>query len=240
MKRRNTKPVLLPLWATEARAGPKLEARAHLLEAAATAFMRGGYAGTTLDDVARIDAVTKGQICRYHRSKIDLYFNVVVGAFFMINERVRPVALQTDQPVDQRLHRMACEHATVVMTKFSFQKAALDAARHRLHADASLRQHRAMARILRFRREYHGLVQQTIAEGVEAAAFEVTSVLLATRAMLGALNWLTVWYAPERSPTPAYHETIAVQTASRAAGDCRGGRDERSPARSRQYQKHAE
>jgi AcrR family transcriptional regulator len=210
---RETARIRLPLWATEARAGAKLDARLHLLDAAARAFMRGGYAGTTLDDVARANEVTKGQIYHYYRSKIDLYFDVVVAAFFMVNEQVQPVAARNDWPADRRLHGMAHAHAMVVMTKLPYQKVALDAAQHRPHANASLRQHRAMERIVRLRREYQTMVEQTVGDGMQSGVFAAPSAVLATRAVLGALNWLTVWYDPSRSSGRADDEAIAEQTA---------------------------
>jgi AcrR family transcriptional regulator len=213
MKRETKNPALLPLWVTEARAGPKLEARAQLLEAAATAFMRSGYRGTKLDDIAALNAVTKGQIYHYYRSKLDLYFDVVIGAFFLINEKVRPIVDEVDRPADERLHRLTYEHAMVVMTKFSFHKVALDALQHGMLADSSFQQHRAMQRVLEFRRDYQSLVERLIAEGIASGVFEADSVLLATRAALGALNWLTVWYDPQRSTTAARQGEIAQQTA---------------------------
>src|SRR3546814_19150387 len=48
--------------------------------------MERGYAATTLDDIAALLGNTKGQIYHYYRSKLDLYFDVAVGALYMLNE----------------------------------------------------------------------------------------------------------------------------------------------------------
>lgn len=208
-KRNKGQARLEPLWETEARAGPKMEARAHLLQAAASAFTERGYAATTLDHVAEKLGTTKGQIYHYYRSKVDLYYDVVVGAFFMINERVAPIADLPDVDVRERLRRLAHAHAVVIITTFSFQRVALEATQHQLIATLSSRQERAMSRITLLSDEYEATVSRLIAEGAASGAFEVVTVPLATKAVLGALNWLTVWFDPKISRNEATADRIA-------------------------------
>src|SRR5260370_29427737 len=106
--------------------------------------MKGGYSDTTLDDVAAITGMTKGQIYHYYRSKIDLFFDVVVGAFFILNAEVRPIAERDDLDPRSRLHQIAFRHAMVMMATFPFQKVALEAAQHRVPPGSSASQLRAM------------------------------------------------------------------------------------------------
>jgi len=213
-KRKKTKPNLQPLWETEARAGPKMEARAHLLEAAAGAFMERGFAATTLDHVALLLGTTKGQIYHYYRSKNDLYFDVVVGAFFMVNDTTGPAAEQSGVRATTRLFDVAKAHAITIMRNFSFQRVALEATQHQLIAQLSARQDRAMRRILHFRDQYENLLSNLIAEGVRTGEFEVASVPLATKAVLGSLNWLTVWFDPKKSKIHQSENEIATGLAN--------------------------
>jgi AcrR family transcriptional regulator len=208
-KREKGRPRLEPLWETEARAGPKMEARAHILQGAASAFTERGYAATTLDHVAEKLGTTKGQIYHYYRSKVDLYYDVVVGAFFMINEKVAPIADLSDLDVRERLRRLAHAHAVVIINTYSFQRVALEATQHQLIASLSSRQERAMSRILRLNDEYEATVSRIIAEGAATGAFEVVTVPLATKAVLGALNWLTVWFDPKKPRNEATYDRIA-------------------------------
>lgn len=212
-KTKRSESSLEPLWETEARAGPKLEARAKLLEAAATAFMEGGYAETTLDDVAAITGMTKGQIYHYYRSKIDLYFDVVVGAFFILNEAVRPIAEQEDLDPRTKLRRIAYKHTMVLTETFAFQKVALEAAQHRFHPGSSERQSRAMERMLQFRSEYEDLIVRVLKDGRAAGQFHIESVSVTAKAVLGTLNWLLVWYDPKRSPREEDRIPIAERHA---------------------------
>src|SRR3546814_16938968 len=87
------------VWESEARFSRKKEVRARILEAAAGAFMERGYAATTLDDIAALLGNTKGQIYHYYRRKLDLYFDVAVGAPYMINASFgEPVAGDGTRP----------------------------------------------------------------------------------------------------------------------------------------------
>lgn len=211
--RRKGKAKLLPLWETEARSGPKMEARAHVLEAAAAAFMKSGYAATTLDDVADRLGTTKGQIYHYYRSKMDLYFDVAVGAFFMINDKASPLADLPGVGAAERLRRVAEAHALVIVSTFPFQRVALEAMQHQMIGQPTPRQHRAMARILHFRDEYEKVIARLISEGAAAGEFEVLSVEFATQAVLGSINWLTIWFDPNRSDGPEDRAAIAARIA---------------------------
>jgi AcrR family transcriptional regulator len=205
---------LQPLWETEARSGPKMEARAHVLEAAAAAFMERGYAATTLDDVAAILGTTKGQIYHYYRSKMDLHFDVVVGAFFMLADKTNPIFEMTELAVPERLRRVAATHALVILTNFPFQRVALEAMQHQLIDQLTPRQERAMSRILQFRDDYERSVTALIAEGVASGEFETGSVEFAAKAVLGSLNWLTVWFDPKRPVTAEQRGRIADRIAA--------------------------
>jgi len=200
---------LKPLWESEARSGPKMEARAYLLEAAARAFMERGYSGTTLDHVAAQMGMTKGQIYHYYRSKMDLYFDVVVGAFFMINDATVPIAQQEGVGPAERLRHLAKAYARTAMATFPFQKVALEATQHQLIAQMSPRQDRAMTRILRFRDDFEAMLADLIRQGIEVGEFQVRSVPFAAKAVVGSLNWLTIWFDPKKSNATQSREDIA-------------------------------
>ena len=186
-----------------------MEARAHVLEAAAKAFMERGYSATTLDEVAALLGTTKGQIYHYYRSKVDLYFDVVVGAFFIINDKTGPIARQEGVSALERLRQVAYAHASTVMATFPFQRVALEATQHQLIAQLSPRQDRAMTRILKFRDEFETMVIELIEEGVRAGEFRVPSVPFAAKAVLGSMNWLTVWFDPKKTKSAESQDEIA-------------------------------
>lgn len=175
--------------------------------------MKGGYADTTLDDVAALTGMTKGQIYHYYRSKLDLYFDVVVGAFFILNEAVLPLADQPDADPMSRLRDVAHKHTMVLTETFPFQKVALEATQQRFQRGSTARQARAMERMLQFRAEYEEMMIGLITEGQVTGQFNVKSPSVAAKAILGTLNWLLVWYDPRLSPNDEDRERIAAQAA---------------------------
>ncbi len=52
---------------------PRAARRAQLVEAAATAFLERGFAGTSMDDVAQVAGVSRLMVYRIFESKSDLY-----------------------------------------------------------------------------------------------------------------------------------------------------------------------
>lgn len=213
---------LLPLWETEARSGPKMEARAHILEAAAHAFMERGYAAATLDQVAKRLGTTKGQIYHYYRSKSDLYFDVVVGAHFIVNEKINPIAEMTELAPSERLWRLIHAHALTIMSTYAYQRVALEATQHQLIAELNSRQWRAMERVKKFRDDYEKCVSDIIARGMENGDFARAHSKISTKAVLGSLHWLIVWYDPKRLITASAQHEIAVSTAAFVTAGLRG------------------
>src|SRR3546814_16351358 len=88
--------------------------------------MERGCAATTLDDLAALLGNTKGQIYHYYRSKLDLYFDVAVGALYMINESFgEPVEGDGTRAINwlrQAVHAISLE----IKQHYPFQRVALE------------------------------------------------------------------------------------------------------------------
>lgn len=199
-----------------------MEARAHILEAAAHAFMERGYAAATLDHVAKGLGTTKGQIYHYYRSKSDLYFDVVVGAYFIVNERTTPLVEEPDLAPAELLRNMIHAHALAIMSTFAYQRVALEATQHQLVAKLNARESRAMERVMKFRDDYENRIADIIARGMETGDFARANLKIATKAALGSLHWLIVWYDPTRSSRSSAQHDIAASTAAFVISGLRG------------------
>lgn len=204
---------LLPVWESEARLGPRLERRANVLNAAAEAFVKGGYAGTTLDDVAALLGTTKGQIYHYYRSKSDLFFDVAVGGLFIVWEQARDIAKRNDLSATQRLREVAHAHALSIVKHHAFQRIALEAFQYPISNSISERQQRARQHIAQLRQQYESCLADIIREGIATGEFAAASVEMATNAALGSLNWMTIWFDPERSTSQENATAIAARVA---------------------------
>ena len=62
------------------------------------------------------------------------------------------------------------------------------------------RQDEEWAHIVENRRKYEELFVRVIDEGCEQGAFHSPDPRLSTRGLLGALNWITIWFDPAANP----------------------------------------
>ena len=88
---------------------PRTERRAQLIQAAAAAFARGGFAATGLDDVAVQAGVTRAIIYRHFASKDELYRAVLEETQAGLRSRVGSPDAYTADTV-QALVAAACEN----------------------------------------------------------------------------------------------------------------------------------
>lgn len=191
--------------------------RTEILDAAATVFTRYGYTATTIDDIAERLGATKGRIYHYYRAKADIFVDVIeIGMQDMI-AAVAPIAAATGVRNTDRVWRMAREHALLMMTRNAYQRVAVQSVEmHRLRQRAGTEQ--ALARIIALRDGYEQLFADAVADGIRAGEFRDVDPRLVTKPVLGALNWISIWYDPERDADPA-DETRGSADPDRVADD---------------------
>lgn len=177
-----------------ARPGAPDEVRAEILMAAATAFMQRGYAATSIDDVADSLGGSKGRIYHYYRSKTDLFIDIHLESLRILLERVGGLAARTDLTPDRRLYAMCREHAIVFMTTIAYQKSTILGLNRFLLSITAPYQDDATRRVQQLRDQYEQLFVSTVAEGIDAGYFKPLDARLATKPLLGALNWANIWY----------------------------------------------
>ncbi|MEY9860068.1 AcrR family transcriptional regulator [Catenulispora sp. GAS73] len=88
---------------------PRTERRAQLIQAAATAFAREGYASTGLEDVALQAGVTRAIIYRHFASKHELYLAVLDDTQARMRSRIGTPDAYTPDTVED-LVAAACEN----------------------------------------------------------------------------------------------------------------------------------
>jgi AcrR family transcriptional regulator len=184
-----------------------------VLDAAAAVFSRLGYDGSSIDDVADELGATKGRVYHYFRSKADLLLGVLtVGAQRLIN-LIRPIAQDMSLAPQDKLRRMARAHAMTMMTEHAYHRVGLQAF-DQLFAKGP--RQAEWETVLELRGEYEQLYLSVVEEGQAAGAFAEANPRVVVRGLLGALNWLTVWYRPATVPVTAPRlsdEEIADTTA---------------------------
>jgi AcrR family transcriptional regulator len=197
-------------------AGP---GRQDILEAAAVAFTRNGYDATTIDDIADELRATKGRVYHYYRSKADIFLDVVLTGIRDLLAEVRPLA-EADGDAVERLERMVRRHAAMMMTRNAFQRVAVQAVEMRRLGQGP--RYESLHDIVGMRDEYEQLFADVVAEGQREGALRGTDPRLATKPVLGALNWITVWYDPELAGDDGIGQ-IADEYAEFVVGGLRKG-----------------
>jgi AcrR family transcriptional regulator len=88
-----------------------------ILEAARTLFLRGGYAGTSMDDVAALAEVSKQTVYKHFVDKERLFTEIITGDITETEQLTRSLvdALPQSQDLERDLRAFARRHIVEVM-----------------------------------------------------------------------------------------------------------------------------
>jgi AcrR family transcriptional regulator len=194
--------------------------REEVLAAAAECFMRRGYAATSMDDVADALDATKGRVYHHFPSKPDLFFAVYRRAMDILMENVEP-ASRTPSSAAERLFAMSRAHTLAMMETRTFQRS-LTLGVDLYRFGETTPEHKAvLEELIDARRVYEDLYRRVIEAGLADGTLNVPDPSLAMRVLLGALNWVTIWYSPRPGETRADREALADQIVETTLGGLR-------------------
>lgn len=193
-----------------ARPAARVEGRDAILVAAAAAFTERGYTATTIDDIADRLGATKGRVYHYYRSKADIFLDIHRYAMQRMIDMVQPLAEGPAGP-PAKIAAMARAHAVLLMTSFPFQRVSVQGLERHLAGRVTERQRAALDGVIRMRDLYENLFVRVLEEGTKSGTFRPLEPRLAVKPILGALNWLTVWYRPRPEDGDASRAAIAEE-----------------------------
>ncbi len=182
-----------------------------ILDAAAQAFTTQGYATASVDLIASQIGATKGSVYYHYRSKGDLFFAVHKRAMVMNLKTQFPTFNDPGLSPTEKLLLMTREHALLMMNQIFYQRVTVQGVDLHQSASTTPAERVALAEIVAMRDAYENLFVQVLRDGVAAKEFVDADCSLAAKAILGALNWVTVWYRPRADEPCNYKEQTAAQ-----------------------------
>jgi len=184
-----------------------------ILETAAQCFMEQGFATTSIDDVARRMGSTKGRIYHYYSSKTDLFFDVHREGMDRLFKAVEPVMTMNSSGL-HRLEEMLMAHALAMMTNVAFEAVVVQGVHMHKLAATTPDQRRTLNELISIRRRFEGLFKQAIRDGIEDGSIRQVDISMAAKAVLGAINWLSIWYQPRSIQTENDKIALAKEIVS--------------------------
>ena len=164
-----------------------------LLSEAKKLFSKKGYRGTTLRDLSSAFGVSRPSIYYYYTSKMDILSELHAKGF---NEGVGKLdkILKSELPTKEKFSKILEAHArnlandTELLKVFYLDEMELPS---KLRKDISNK-----------RRGYTERIVDIYIKGVSEGIFKDIDPRMVVNILLGACNWLTMWYSPKKRVGP--------------------------------------
>lgn len=167
--------------------------RDDILTAAAQVFSQKGFHAASMQDIAQAVNLQKASLYHHIDSKQEILLALLDQAFDLLTEHIQPVISQPN-PIADKLQLAMCAYLTDMLENRELALVLLLEYR-------SLRNEYRARHILR-RDRFEQLWRDMIREGIDAGVFRSTDPAIASRALLGVMNWTITWYHPEGPLTP--------------------------------------
>lgn len=192
--------------------GEPVESVVEILDCAAQCFMEMGFQGTSIDDVARRLGATKGRIYYYYSSKANLFFDVHREGMDRLMKAVR-AAMEPERSGAEKLLAMVEAHALTMMQNIAYEAVVVQGVQmHRLGATTP-EQRRILDDLMAVRKEFEKLFADAVRQGQEDGSLARRDLSLCVKSLLGAVNWMAVWYRPRPEDTAAHQRHMAHEIA---------------------------
>jgi AcrR family transcriptional regulator len=189
------------------------ERRAQIIDAAANAFMSEGFAATSIDDVARLLGCTKGLIYYHFKNKTELFFAVHWHTIETNLGEIKPIAQGSGSPVE-RMRAMIHSHVRSIIDRLAYQRVALTGLEMQIIGSTTPQERAMLNDLLKMYDEYENLFVQVIKEGIADDSFHQGDARLMAKPLLGAVNWMIMWYRPRPNAGKGSSEKLCNSMSS--------------------------
>lgn len=163
--------------------------RPDILFAAGHVFRRQGYHGAKMADIAAEVDLTAGSL--YHHfpgGKQQILIEVLNAGLELITDSTREIVEDDSLSPDEKIKRMVHCHVETLTENMAVAAAFVFETRTLLENPAE------RASYLQRRDAFESLYDRVIKEGIRSGLFRQVDVPIFTKTMLGAQNWVGLWY----------------------------------------------
>ncbi len=182
--------------------------RDDIIQAAAEVLQRNGYEAATMKDIAASVNLTAASLYHHFRNKDTLLLAVLELGLDAVTQQIEAIAA-SDQPSDQKLRAMICAHVVGLTENTAIGAAMVFEIRALMHVKTpsknayvedwdeykSFLERRSA--FFAGRDHFEDLFRTVVSEGIERGTFRPLDVPIFVKMLLGAHNWVSVWYKPD-------------------------------------------
>jgi TetR/AcrR family transcriptional regulator, cholesterol catabolism regulator len=170
-----------------------------ILIAAADVLQRNGYEATTMKDIAAEVNLTAASLYHHFKNKDALLLAVLEAGLELVISRLEPI-VRSDKAYDQQLREMIGIHVVSLTENTAVGAAMVFEIRSLMAVNGAGKEdddYIARRNTFFARRDYfENLYRKVIQKGVNQGVFRAVDVPIFTKTLLGAHNWVSVWYKP--------------------------------------------
>lgn len=173
-----------------------------IIKAAADVLRENGYDATTMKDIAARVNLTAASLYHHFKNKDFLLLAVLELGLQQAIDQIEPI-IQSDLPASVKLHQMIHTHISGLTSNPAFGAAMVFEIRTLMNLTSAGRANGDKEEFIERRdaffiqRDYfEKMFREIVKEGIENGEFRQTDAAIFAKAMLGAHNWVGVWYKP--------------------------------------------
>lgn len=186
----------------------KTLSKQQILDTAARCFMQQGYHATSIDVIARELGATKGRIYHHFPSKIDLFFAVHREGMKRLFDAVVPATETGDSALDV-LQNMLQAHALALFAHHTYESVVVQGVHLHRYGAMTPGERRTLDELIATRDDFEALFKRQLSRLKREGGLKHTSVAIAAKTILGAIQWSLIWYRPELDANPAARVKLA-------------------------------
>ncbi|MFN8449771.1 MAG: TetR/AcrR family transcriptional regulator [Anaerolineae bacterium] len=200
--------------------------RDDIIRAAAEVLQRNGYEAATMKDIAAAVNLTAASLYHHFRNKDTLLLAVLELGLDAVTREIEPI-IRSEQPSDKKLRSMICAHVVALTENTAVGAAMVFEIRALMHVKAPPRSASAEDReayqafvdrrgaFFAGRDHFEELFRAVVREGIESGVFRPVDVPIFVKTLLGAHNWVGVWYRPDGRLSGAQIANLIADTMLR-------------------------